>query len=102
MNKTEDLKNTSKQQTQSSNQVEKQKIKDEPKQQSPVVNNNVIVPRLIGLTETNAVNKLKSLGLNYSVIKEMTEGTSGTVFEQSVSVGRSVKKGTSIKLYVVE
>ncbi len=64
--------------------------------------NTVNVPGLIGLTQTDATNRLSSNGLNAGTVtqQESTQYAAGVVISQSPAEGTSVEKGTYISFVV--
>ena len=59
----------------------------------------VIIPDVVGMSESKATKKLKSLGLKVNAEvkeKESDEIEEGSVIKTNPSVGKKVKKGTSI------
>ena len=61
----------------------------------------VTVPNVVGMNSTDAQNTLTSLGLNYSIDETKdTNVEKGKVISTSLSAGRQVEEGTSVKIYV--
>ena len=54
------------------------------------------VPNLKGLTKSEAINKLKNVGLNYNFVYKDSDTTKDKVLSQSISAGSEVSKGTTI------
>lgn len=67
-----------------------------------VSNDNVTVPNIVGLTESDAKTKLDALGLKYVKAgnSENTDKPAGTITECNPTSGTSVKKGTEIRAIV--
>lgn len=64
--------------------------------------NNVQVPYLIGLSEKEAKNKIKSEGLSVGRVSKTESDTveEGKVIEQSIAYGEEVSEGTAISIVV--
>lgn len=64
--------------------------------------NNVQVPYLIGLSEKEAKNKIKSEGLSVGRVSKIESDTveEGKVIEQSIAYGEEVSEGTAISIVV--
>ena len=64
--------------------------------------NNVQVPYLIGLSEKDAKNKIKSEGLSVGRVSKTESDTveEGKVIEQSIAYGEEVSEGTAISIVV--
>ncbi len=64
--------------------------------------NNVQVPYLIGLSEKEAKNKIKSEGLSVGRVSKTESDTveEGKVIEQSIAYGKEVSEGTAISIVV--
>ncbi|WTW96188.1 Stk1 family PASTA domain-containing Ser/Thr kinase [Streptomycetaceae bacterium NBC_01309] len=58
------------------------------------------VPRLIGMTEAEAKEKLKDLGFKAQVVKEFSEQPQGTVTKQTPESGNKYDKGTTVTITV--
>lgn len=64
-------------------------------------NNDVEVPYVMYMSESEAKRILAGYGLKYSVSEKKSETVSaGLVMEQSISAGKSVKPGTRVKIVV--
>lgn len=86
--------------------IEQEKPSNNPtnpdkKPDTPVVD-KVEIPNLVGLSEGNAIAKLKELGLKYSVTyskDRATEANNGTV-KSVANVGAEVDKGSTVSIVV--
>ena len=58
------------------------------------------VPSVIGLTRKEAINKLKAVGLNYSVIYRNSSEAKEIVLSQSIRAGSEVSQGTTVTITV--
>ena len=58
----------------------------------------VKVPNLKGLSRSEAINKLKKAGLNYSFRYQSSNSSKDTVISQSISSGSEVSSGTTISV----
>ncbi|MDP4177434.1 MAG: Stk1 family PASTA domain-containing Ser/Thr kinase [Bacillota bacterium] len=67
-----------------------------------VSSDNVTVPNIVGLTESDAKKKLETLGLKYVQAgnSSNTDKPAGTITECNPTSGTSVKKGTEIRAIV--
>lgn len=62
----------------------------------------VIMPNLIGLSESNATSKLEAMGLRYEVTDTgyVQRAAAGSILEQSIAAGEHIKVGRIITLTI--
>ncbi|MDB2118580.1 LCP family protein [Clostridium paraputrificum] len=82
--------------------IEQEKPTNKPTEPKPPVVDKVEIPNLVGVSEGNAIAKLKELGLKYSVTYSKdgaTEANNGTV-KSVTNVGAKVDKGSTVSIVV--
>ena len=84
------------------NQEQQMDENEDTEQEEAEANNKVTVPKLLTLTEENALNVLEQMGLKGNKVseKESSEFKAGTVMSQEIEEGTEVDPGTVIN-YVV-
>lgn len=60
----------------------------------------VLVPAIVGESQSNATATLKNEGLAYTISKQTSNEVAGTVLSENPGAGTSVKKGVSVALVV--
>ncbi len=58
----------------------------------------VVMPKVIGLTKSQAYNKLKSAGINYDFVYSNSKEDKDTVINQSIKSGSEISKNTTVTI----